>query len=146
MLSIFYVSSASRPTLLQYAPDYTWHFVGYFVMGLLAIRAFARGLALPASGRAVLYGVMLSLAYALSDEWHQSFVPGRTASLHDLTVDSLGIAGALGLLSLYWRKSAAWQVGARVASEEPPAAVERRVLAAKSGGCFDRSEPGGGRN
>ncbi|HLE20188.1 MAG TPA: VanZ family protein [Vicinamibacteria bacterium] len=32
------------------------------------------------------------LAYAVSDEWHQRFVPRRSASLEDLAVDCLGIS------------------------------------------------------
>jgi VanZ family protein len=103
MLVIFLVSSASRPALLQYAPDYLWHFVGYFVMGLLAIRAFARGLEHSAGGKAALFGVMLALVYAMGDEWHQSFVPGRVASLQDIAVDALGIVAALAVLYIYWR-------------------------------------------
>ncbi len=102
MVVIFLVSSASRPSLLQYAPDYMWHFVGYFVMGLLAIRAFARGLEYPAGGKAALFGVMLALVYAVSDEWHQSFVPGRVASLHDITADAMGIISAVVALYIGW--------------------------------------------
>ncbi len=102
MCLIFYLSSSSRPTLLQYAPDYAWHFVGYFVMGVLTVRAFARGLTLPASGRAALYSVVFAIAYALSDEWHQLFVPRRSASFEDLAADFLGIVGALVVLSIYW--------------------------------------------
>jgi len=30
--------------------------------------------------------------YALTDEWHQSFVPERDASLWDAVVDAIGIA------------------------------------------------------
>ena len=103
MWLIFYLSSASRPTLLRYAPDYAWHFVGYFVMGVLSVRAFAQGVALPASTRTIFYSLAFSMAYALSDEWHQRFVPRRTASLEDLAVDFLGIVGALVVLSIYWR-------------------------------------------
>ncbi len=114
MLIIFLVSSASRPALLRYAPDYTWHFVGYFVMGLLAIRAFARGLAQPAGGKAALFGVLLALVYALSDEWHQSFVRGRVASLQDIAVDALGIVSALAVLYIYW-----WRLGCSSNSGHP---------------------------
>lgn len=38
---------------------------------------------------------LLGGAYAILEEWHQSFVPGRTASLGDLLLDFLGIAGLL---------------------------------------------------
>jgi VanZ family protein len=102
MCLIFYLSSSSRPTLLNYAPDYALHFGGYFIMGVLSVRAFAQGLALPAGGRQTLYALVLALAYALSDEWHQAFVPRRTASLEDLAADFLGVVGALAVLSVYW--------------------------------------------
>jgi len=38
--------------------------------------------------------------YAVSDEFHQHFVPGRTCSVWDLAVDLLGVWGALALLAL----------------------------------------------
>lgn len=37
---------------------------------------------------------------AISDEFHQSFVPGRTAALRDVGIDMLGALLALGLLEL----------------------------------------------
>lgn len=39
----------------------------------------------------------LTFIYAVSDEWHQSFTPGREASFKDVLIDSLG---ALIVLSL----------------------------------------------
>jgi hypothetical protein len=43
--------------------------------------------------------LFLAIAYALSDEWHQSFVPGRSATLSDVMVDA---SGALIGLLLIW--------------------------------------------
>ena len=37
---------------------------------------------------AVLFGMLL---YALGDEWHQLFVPGRHASVYDVTFDLAAI-------------------------------------------------------
>jgi VanZ family protein len=37
--------------------------------------------------------VVIALLYAFSDEWHQSFVPGREGSLRDVGTDSLGVIG-----------------------------------------------------
>ncbi len=34
----------------------------------------------------------ICLLFALSDEWHQSFVPGRVAALADVLADAAGIA------------------------------------------------------
>jgi VanZ family protein len=32
----------------------------------------------------------IAISYALTDEWHQSFVPGRSATISDVLVDSSG--------------------------------------------------------
>jgi VanZ family protein len=41
--------------------------------------------------------VIITTLYAISDEWHQSFVPGRDADLHDVWADAIGaVAGAAG--------------------------------------------------
>lgn len=64
---------------------------------------------LKASGRAsassvnhlklAILALFMAIAYALSDEWHQSFVPGRSATLSDVMVDA---SGALIGLLLIW--------------------------------------------
>jgi VanZ family protein len=41
----------------------------------------------------------ISLLYAISDEWHQSFVEGRKADPLDVLVDACGIAFGLALAS-----------------------------------------------
>jgi VanZ family protein len=43
--------------------------------------------------RAWLLAVLVAIGYALTDEWHQTFVPGRQGSLRDVGVDTLGMAG-----------------------------------------------------
>lgn len=51
-----------------------------------------------------LRAVLAAGVYALTDEYHQSFVPGRTASLSDCGIDTCG--AALGVLLVYadaWR-------------------------------------------
>lgn len=37
----------------------------------------------------------LAVAYAMSDEYHQTFVPGRNGSLVDVAVDGVGAYGAM---------------------------------------------------
>ena len=46
---------------------------------------------------------LLCALYAASDEWHQSFVPGRTASTFDVLLDSCGAALGWVVWSLYQR-------------------------------------------
>lgn len=40
---------------------------------------------------AIVAGAVISVAYAASDEWHQSFVPNRTGHAIDVAVDSIGV-------------------------------------------------------
>lgn len=65
----------------------TAHLVEYAVLYLLARRAF------PTDARALLF----CLAYAASDEWHQSFVPGRHPSALDVLIDGIGALTAARL-------------------------------------------------
>jgi VanZ family protein len=44
-------------------------------------------------GRALLIAALVAVLYAFSDEWHQSFVPGREGSLRDVSIDALGVLG-----------------------------------------------------
>lgn len=74
------------------------HFSVYFVLAILVwwvLGGFGidgRPRWLLAFGLAVLYGV--------SDEWHQSFVPGRTPDVLDVVIDALG--AACGLIAIGW--------------------------------------------
>ena len=66
------------------------HAVEYAILGALLARAIGidgrRGLAFAAA---------LGILYAASDEWHQTFVPGRKGNLIDVTLDSVSaMAGA----------------------------------------------------
>jgi VanZ family protein len=80
------------------------HFTEYAILGFLAARAFRSS---PRSGirsRWFLISVILVVAYALIDEYHQSFVPSRTASVYDSFIDIAG--GLTALLVIRRRKGA----------------------------------------
>ena len=66
----------------------TAHAAEFAVLGLLLARALGREL--PA--------LLLGIAYAVTDEVHQSLVPGRLGSVWDVLLDSVGVA--LGVLLL----------------------------------------------
>lgn len=69
------------------------HFTEYALLAALWLWALA-----PALGRrAFAVAAAISLLYAISDEWHQSFVEGRNADPLDVLVDAAGIAVALAL-------------------------------------------------
>lgn len=65
----------------------------FHAMGRNRSQTNSRTLLAPAG---VSVAIVLSILYAATDEWHQSFVPGRSASVFDVLVDTSGIL--LGLI------------------------------------------------
>ena len=65
------------------------HMAEYALLWLLLHRAFEY--------RHRLAAVAFALAYAASDEFHQSFVEGRHGTPVDVLIDAVGIAIAVGL-------------------------------------------------
>lgn len=95
---IFYLSSQvwdDAPAAFQ-INDKVAHVLLYGPFGA----ALAWGARRADGRRAHLLVLALGLLYALSDEWHQSFVPMRTPSVADLAADALGIL--LGYLVTTW--------------------------------------------
>jgi len=45
--------------------------------------------------KTILVAFLISVAYAASDEWHQSFVPGRSACIEDVYLDSSAVLVAV---------------------------------------------------
>ena len=99
---IFYFSAQPKgsPVLEDFPlPGGVGHFIGYGLLGFLLYRAFNRGLA-GWSGKAAGKSLLVAFLYALSDELHQLFVPGRQAALTDVVIDTAGILLALLLVRL----------------------------------------------
>ena len=74
--------------MLFSAEDKLIHAAAYALMGLLAWMTFFREQRPPMT--AFIVSVLFCSLYGLSDEWHQSFVPGRDASAGDWLADTLG--------------------------------------------------------
>ncbi|MCK6544688.1 VanZ family protein [Myxococcota bacterium] len=83
------------------------HVVAYLVLGFFVARALALGARSRSSRAVVLGGAALAALHGVFDEMHQSFVPGRDASVDDLVADGIGaILGALAFAALVrWRAS-----------------------------------------
>lgn len=79
------------------------HLTEYAILGVLTARAFASSAHQTLRRRWFLFSLLLVAAYALADEFHQLFVPSRTASLYDSLIDITGGLVALSL-SLFWQK------------------------------------------
>ena len=97
---IYWFSNQSHPPGADLGPDYILHFLAYGLMGALAGVGITQGLRLRFTPWKMLLAWSFVLAYALFDELHQSFVPGRTASLADFCADGLGGLVAVILLAI----------------------------------------------
>jgi VanZ family protein len=78
------------------------HFTEYFVLGWLTARAFIDSSRASLRRHWLIDGAMLICLYALADEFHQSFVASRTASIYDSFIDMSGGICALVLFA-WWR-------------------------------------------
>ena len=95
---IFTVSSFPLPPPKVEIPfiDKFAHLVEYGILGFL----FYRALRVSRLAKQVfILAIIFSILYALSDEIHQFFVPGRKFDFWDLAADSLGVV----LVALYLR-------------------------------------------
>lgn len=72
------------------------HWGEYFVLAVLIARALNAQTQRQSQLRRAASAIAIATLYAASDEWHQSFVPSRSASIVDVLIDCFGaIAGAL---------------------------------------------------
>jgi VanZ family protein len=72
------------------------HWTEYFVLASLVAAACKSQWPTQSGPNRITRTVILATLYAISDEWHQSFVPSRSASAVDVAVDAWGaICGAI---------------------------------------------------
>jgi len=81
-------------TLLDTILKKAAHVIEYGVLAFLLWRAFSRGRG-ALSRSALVTAFFVSVLYALSDEYHQTFVPGRYGRLMDVGIDAVGALIAL---------------------------------------------------
>ena len=91
-LAIFLQSSFPTPAAVPtfYLSDKLLHVAAYAVMAIL----FYRALGLHAIGntpvKRAVFSAALTVLYGISDEFHQSFVPGRSPEWLDVAADAVG--------------------------------------------------------
>lgn len=66
------------------------HVTEYFILGLLSFRAFRGESSQIWRLRWTVFGTVVVVLFAMSDEFHQSFVASRTSSYVDVGIDSVG--------------------------------------------------------
>jgi len=94
------------------------HSFEFFILGLLVIRAFINSYIEPSPlerspvsvsrkrhninlAKAIILSIIIASLYGASDEWHQSFVAGRTPDVLDFLVDFIGLN--VGIFLYAWR-------------------------------------------
>jgi hypothetical protein len=101
---IFLLSSmpgggAGRDPLLWRVLTTGGHLAEYGVLGVLLGRTVP-----PGAGFAWWFlGWGLAVLWGVSDEFHQSFVPGRDVEFYDVTMDAIGAAAGLVVWRLWLR-------------------------------------------
>jgi VanZ family protein len=71
--------------------DVAGHFAVYAVLAML----WERALAWAGVQRSTRWAFIIAVIYGISDEFHQSFVPGRASDLFDVATDAAGAAFGL---------------------------------------------------
>lgn len=81
------------------------HFLEYLILGILSF-VCAEDFKL-SNGKRMAVCFVFCVLYALTDEFHQTFIPGRSGNLTDVMIDSmgslLGILTSLTCIRLFYR-------------------------------------------
>lgn len=92
-LIIFFFSN--RPSIYTvdfYLGDFllkkSAHIVEYAIFGILVFRAFLSHDI--DKKKALLISIVIASFYGITDEFHQSFISGRTATIRDTIIDTIG--------------------------------------------------------
>mgnify|MGYP001609904877 CR=1 FL=1 len=110
MWVIYYLSSLPNP-LKEIIPSslfpyfdlerFFYHIIEYLILSLLLYRALKTTSKNPQT-----LALLITILYAISDEIHQFYIPGRIPSVFDIAIDSLGAIAMQSILNIYfWLKS-----------------------------------------
>ena len=97
MALIFYFSSRFRVSatgkfLFDFIIFKTLHLVEYAILYFLLFRAFfSINKQKLTTNNKFIFPLLISILYAVSDEFHQTLVPTREGKIRDVFIDSLGI-------------------------------------------------------
>ena len=99
LFSSISTGSASRIYWQDFIIKKTAHVAEYGLLSLLIYRAFRlNGME---RRKAVRWAIAMSVSYGISDEFHQSFTPGREPAIRDVIFDTIGAVLSITVL-LKW--------------------------------------------
>jgi hypothetical protein len=113
MGAIFYLSSRTGDDMsgwlsqfqrfIPFMEGLDWgHFLAYFILSLTYAWAFG---SVKLNWNHKLIVVLLCALYGITDEYHQSFVPGRAPDIMDLRNDAIGAALAMLCITIPFIRS-----------------------------------------
>jgi VanZ family protein len=105
VLWLFPHASPETLSTVHFLTRKTAHLTEYAILGFLAARAFYGSQNRTLQRNWFIAGLALIVVYALVDEYHQSFVPSRTASIFDSMIDVAGGLAALGIFHYHNRRN-----------------------------------------
>ena len=100
---IFYLSSLSfKPGVFSEYKTFSYHFLIFFFFSFFLLISIIKG----KNKNLLLITILIAIMYAVLDEFHQLFIPGRSCSFSDFLIDLAGIliASLIYSLVIYFRK------------------------------------------
>lgn len=73
----------------------TAHFCVYLILGLLVLNCFKT------DKKCIIYAFIICFLYSISDEFHQTFINGRSGEILDVLIDSFGSLIGISLEYLF---------------------------------------------
>ena len=77
------------------------HYTLYFVLGILAFLVVKD---YSINKKLIIYSLLICFLYACSDEFHQLFVIGRSASIKDVIIDTFGSFCSISIFYIFNKK------------------------------------------
>ena len=78
------------------------HYLVYCLLGISCAYTATRRPGRPVF-KSGIFALLYCIAYAASDELHQFFIPGRSAQMSDVALDTAGAVSGILLFSLFWQ-------------------------------------------
>jgi VanZ family protein len=94
MAGIFIASSMSKPPIPEQVSDVSLHSLAYCGLTLLLIRALSASQWSSVTPVTLAAAWIAAVAYGVTDEWHQSFVPHRQPDVRDVIANAIGALAA----------------------------------------------------
>ncbi len=90
VIAVSSVPNLKTPSVRFFAVDKLAHFIEYAMFGFLTFRSFSRLKEGIGVNLALLLSILFLSIFAVVDEYHQRFIPGRQADVADVATDLLG--------------------------------------------------------